>query len=79
MSTTVDKLFESRMGRLIMGIMKIALAGFLISMLNLFANITSDVEVGGIILPIGTIIRLIIAFFPLLLLISALKDLGISI
>lgn len=79
MSTTIDKLFESRMGRLIMGIIKIALAGFLVSMLNLFANITADVEVGGIILPIGTIIRLIVAFFPLLLLISALKDLGISI
>lgn len=79
MSTTIDKLFESRMGRLIMGIIKISLAGFLVSMLNLFANITSDIEVGGIILPIGTIIRLIVAFFPLLLLISALRDLGISI
>ncbi|MEM4619894.1 MAG: hypothetical protein QW607_06735 [Desulfurococcaceae archaeon] len=64
---------------MIMGIIKIALAGFLISMLNLFSNIANDVQVGGVILPVGTIIRLIIAFFPLLLLISAMKDLGISI
>lgn len=77
--SNVEKLFESRLGRMIMGIIKIALAGFLVSMLNLFSNIANDVQVGGVILPVGTIIRLIIAFFPLLLLISAMKDLGISI
>jgi hypothetical protein len=72
-------IFSTPLGRLLLGIIKIALAGFLISMISIFSNYAKDVQIGGIVLPVGSIINIILAIFPLLLLLSALRDLGIHL
>ncbi len=79
MSEKLSGIFSTPLGRLLLGIIKIALAGFLISMISIFSNYAKDIQVGGIVLPVGSIINIILAIFPLLLLISALKDLGIQL
>jgi cellulose synthase/poly-beta-1,6-N-acetylglucosamine synthase-like glycosyltransferase len=79
MSEKMSGIFSTPLGRLLLGIIKIALAGFLISMISIFSNYAKDVQVGGVVLPIGSIINIILAIFPLLLLISALRDLGIHL
>ena len=79
MSEKLSGIFSTPLGRLLLGIIKIALAGFLISMISIFSNYAKDIQVGGVVLPVGSIINIILAIFPLLLLISALKDLGIQL
>lgn len=77
---TVERLggvFTTPLGRLLLGIIKLALAGFLIALVATFQSFSADVDIGGAIIPIGTILKIIIAFFPILLLISAIRDLGI--
>ncbi len=79
MSEKMSGIFSTPLGRLLLGIIKIALAGFLISMISIFSNYAKDVSIGNIVLPIGSIINIILAIFPLLLLLSALRDLGIHL
>ncbi len=75
----MGEIFSTPLGRLLLGIIKIALAGFLISMISIFSGYAKDVQIGNLILPIGSIINIILAIFPLLLLLSALRDLGIRL
>ncbi|MEO0132826.1 MAG: hypothetical protein ABIK73_07860, partial [candidate division WOR-3 bacterium] len=67
-----------RLGKLIMGIIKLLLASFLFTIVNRIAEMTSDVRIGDATIPLGLIVGLIIAFFPLMLLISAMRDMGIG-
>ncbi len=62
-----------------MGIIKLSLAGFLIALLNSLQNLGSDIQIGDTTIPISTIFKIIIGFFPLLLLISAMSDLGVKL
>jgi ABC-type transporter Mla maintaining outer membrane lipid asymmetry permease subunit MlaE len=78
-SERLSGIFSTPLGKLLLGIIKIALAGFLISMISIFSGYAKDVEVGGVVLPVGSIINIILAIFPLLLLMSALRDLGIHL
>jgi len=71
--------FNTRLGRIIVGIIKLVLSGFLTTLVNAIADRTSDVSIGGTTIPVGTILTLIVAFFPLMLLISAMRDLGIGL
>lgn len=77
--SSMGNIFSTPLGRIILGIIKIALGGFLIAIVNMFSEWSQDLNLGGVIIPVGTIIRLILAFFPLLLLFSALNDLGIKL
>ncbi|MEM4620863.1 MAG: hypothetical protein QW607_11705 [Desulfurococcaceae archaeon] len=70
--------FNTRLGRIILGIIKLVLAGFLINLVTTIADRASDVSIGGTTIPVSTILTLIVAFFPIMLLISALRDLGIG-
>ncbi len=79
MSEKVGEIFSTPLGRLLLGIIKIALAGFLISMISIFSGYAKDVSIGNIVLPVGSIMNIILAIFPLLLLLSALRDLGIKL
>ncbi|MEM4619434.1 MAG: hypothetical protein QW607_04400 [Desulfurococcaceae archaeon] len=71
--------FNTRLGRIIVGIIKLVLAGFLINLVTTIADRASDVQIGGTTIPVGTILTLIVAFFPIMLLISAMRDLGIGL
>lgn len=72
--------FSTPLGRLIRGIIKIALAGFLITLLGTIQNsLPPDPNIGGNTVPVRTIITLVIAFFPIAYLISAMRDLGVEI
>jgi hypothetical protein len=79
MSERLISVFNSPLGKLLMGIIKLALAGFLLSLINTLQNLGGDVTIGDVTIPITTIVKLLIAFFPILLLISAFRDLGIRI
>lgn len=72
-------IFQSPLGRIFLGIIKLALAGFLIALVSTFQSFAGDITIGSLTIPVGTIIQLIIAFFPILLLISALRDLGVRL
>lgn len=73
-----DDFFSTRLGRMIIGIIKLILASFLISLLQNVSNIASDVKIGNTTIPVSLILALIIAFFPIMLIVSAMKDLGIG-
>lgn len=72
-------IFQSPLGRIFLGIIKLALASFLVALVSTFNTFGQDINIGGITIPIGTILTLIIAFFPILLLLSALRDLGVRL
>lgn len=73
-------IFDTRLGRIIVGILKLALASFLVPLVNILKDMTFDIQIGNnAVLPLGLIVQILVAFFPLLLLISALRDLGINI
>lgn len=66
-------------GRFLRGIMKILLAGFLISAVQGLSNVNMNVTLGDQTYDLGVIIQIIIAFFPVLLIISAMRDLDIKL
>ena len=73
--------FNTDLGRLIRGIIKLAIATLIISLVQAipFQNTTLTIGNGSVTLPVGTIGEVIVAFVPLLLVISALYDFGIRI
>lgn len=77
MSTTgrLGDFFKSDLGKMVKGIIKLSLGGFLTTVIN---NIpATDVTIGGNTVPIGTVMRIIIGFFPIMLLVSAMRDLDV--
>ena len=71
----VGDLFKSPFGRFIMGIIKTLLAGFLTQIVVSLSQIQVNTNIGGQQIPVTTIIQVITAFFPVLLLLSAMRDL----
>ncbi|MCX8209380.1 MAG: hypothetical protein N3G79_07055 [Sulfolobales archaeon] len=72
--------FESPMGRFIKGVIKISLAGFLFTVVGSLVNaLPPDPVINNQTIPIKLIITLIVSFFPIAYLISALKDLGVEL
>ena len=75
-----SNLFNTPLGRLLIGFIKLALAGALIALVNSLSNLAqTEITIGNTTVPVGVVFQIIIAFFPILLLISALRDLGISL
>lgn len=75
-----DDIFSSKLGRFIMGIIKITIGSFLINMSSVFANFPDiPLDDQGHVLPVGTILKLLVGIFPLILFISALRDLDIKL
>lgn len=68
--------FETKLGRFVLGFLKLSMASVLIGLINNLPR-GADPQIGGVTVPIGTILTIIIAFAPVLLLISALRDLDI--
>lgn len=80
MSERVQGFFSSPIGRMIMGIIKLALASMLMTLVSMLGNIVQgSVQVGNVSVPVGLILQILTAFFPILLYVSALRDLGIDI
>ena len=79
MSSKMSSVWSTPFGRIIMGVIKLGLAGFLIALVNSLSNLGGDITVGDMTIPVSTIFKIIIGFFPLLLLISSMRDLGVSI
>ncbi|MEO0132844.1 MAG: hypothetical protein ABIK73_07950, partial [candidate division WOR-3 bacterium] len=48
-----DDFFNTRLGKLIMGIIKLLLASFLFTIVNRIAEMTSDVRIGDATIPLG--------------------------
>ena len=71
----VNDLFNSRFGRFIIGIIKTLLAGFLTQIVASLSHIQVNTNIHGYQIPVSTIIQVIAAFFPVLLLLSAMQDL----
>ena len=73
--------FNTGLGRMVRGIIKLAIAGLIITLVSQinFSNVTITVGSGSTTIPVGTIGEIIVAFVPLLIIISALHDLGINI
>ena len=77
-----DKLgdfFNTQLGRLIRGIIKIVMAGFIFTTTATLVSLVDDVSIGDTEIPIKTIFMLIVGVFPILYLISALRDFGVEI
>lgn len=68
--------FNTKLGKMIMGIIKLSMASLLISLISSIPR-GNDPQLGGTTIPIGTILTIIISFAPVLLLVSALRDLDI--
>jgi len=79
MSSWLSDFMNTRLGRMLMGLIKLTLAGLLIGLVNQFGNMNISISVGGNTYDISAIIQIIVAFFPILLLISALRDLDIHL
>ena len=79
MSSKMSSVWSTPFGRIITGVIKLGLAGFLIALVNSLSNLGGDITVGDMTIPVSTIFKIIIGFFPLLLLISSMRDLGVNI
>lgn len=79
MSTWLHDFMNTRLGRMLMGLIKLMLAGLLISLVNQFSQMSVNVTIGGNTYDLSAIIQIIIAFFPILLLLSALRDLDVHL
>jgi len=79
MSSKMSSVWSTPFGKIIMGVIKLGLAGFLIALVNSLSNLGGDITVGDMTIPVSTIFKIIIGFFPLLLLISSMRDLGVNI
>lgn len=67
--------FKTDLGKMVKGVIKLSLGGFLTTIIG---NIpATDVNISGNVVPIGTVLRIIIAFFPILLITSAMRDLDV--
>jgi hypothetical protein len=79
MSSKMSSVWSTPFGKIIMGVIKLGLAGFLIALVNSLSDLGGDITVGDMTIPVSTIFKIIIGFFPLLLLISSMRDLGVNI
>ncbi|MCD6488649.1 MAG: hypothetical protein J7K21_05435 [Desulfurococcales archaeon] len=70
---------NTRLGRLILGIIKMALAGLLISLVNAFSSFSINITIGDQTYDLTVVLQIIIAFFPLFLMLSAMRDIGIKL
>lgn len=75
----LGEFFNTPLGRLVRGIIKIAMSGFVFASVTPLLNLVNDVSVGDSVIPIRTIFALIVGVFPILYLISALRDFGVEI
>jgi len=73
--------FNTGLGRMVRGIIKLAIAGLIITLVSQinFSNVSITIGSGSATIPVGTIGEIIVAFVPLLIIVSALHDLGINI
>ncbi|MEM4959506.1 MAG: hypothetical protein QXX12_06525 [Nanopusillaceae archaeon] len=79
-SERVGAFFNTPLGRLVRGVIKLSLAGFLIVLVTQLTNaLPDDPDIGGATVPVRTIMTVIISLFPLLYMISAFRDLGVDI
>lgn len=68
--------FNTKLGRMILGIVKLSMAGLLTGLINALPR-GSDPQIGGTTVPVNTILNIIVGFAPVLLVVSALRDLDI--
>ena len=73
-----EALKESWFGQFLRGLMKLALAGVIVALLNAL-NLPSTVSVAGQNIDLSIVVLVIKVFAPLLLVISALHDMGVRI
>ena len=66
------------LGRLLRGVLKGGLASALIGLLSAIPN-PADIQIGNSTIPVSLIFQLLIGFFPVLQLISAMRDMGVGI
>ena len=72
--------FSTGFGRMLRGIIKLVLASLIISLTNTIPKLTpNNITVGSTTVPIQEIALIIVAFVPILLIVSALRDFDIRI
>lgn len=76
MSTWAKDFFNTKLGRIILGIIKLSLAQLIIALMNAI-SLGPDPVIGGVTVPINTLFNIIRAFTGILLVISGLRDLGV--
>ena len=79
MSDWKSDFMNTQLGKLLLGIIKLAIAGLLIQLVQMFNNYSITIDIGGTTYDITAVLQIIIAFFPVLLIISAMRDIGIKI
>ncbi|MEM4557873.1 MAG: hypothetical protein QW251_03675 [Desulfurococcaceae archaeon] len=68
--------FNTRLGKVILGIIKLSLAQLVIALMNSI-SLGPDPVISGITIPVNTMFNVIRAFAGILLIISGLRDLGV--
>jgi len=71
----VRDFFNTRLGRIIIGIIKLAIAPLIIALVN--AINVSDFSVGGTTVPISMMFKILVGFVGVLVVVSALRDLEV--
>ena len=72
-----DALASTWIGRIITGIIKLALIPVVIAILNSINLDLSNIDLGGTTIDLSVIVTVVKVFAPLFLLISGLRDLGV--
>ncbi|MEM4500898.1 MAG: hypothetical protein QW512_02055 [Thermofilaceae archaeon] len=70
---------SNKFQRFLMGILKLVMAGLIVNALGVFRSFSYTVTIGGQTYDLGQVVSIIIAFVPILLLLSALQDFDIRL
>ncbi len=76
--SSMDNYFNGPLGKYIRAFLKLGMAGALIGLISAMPK-PGDITMGNSTIPVGTMFTLIVGFFPILLLISAMRDLEIKL
>ena len=79
MSDWKSDFMNTQLGKLLLGIIKLAIAGLLIQLVNMFSNYSITITIGDTTYDITAVLQILVAFFPILLIISAMRDIGIKL
>ena len=71
--------FDTGIGRMIKGVIKLVLASLVISLINTIPSLTQNITINGQSIPVTTIVQVIVAFVPIFLILSALRDFDIRL
>ena len=75
--SAMDNYLSGPLGRYIRAFLKLGMAGALVGLVSAIPK-PGDITMGNSTIPVGTMFTFIVGFFPVLLVISAMRDLDIK-